>query len=394
MKIAEVKTADLAKARADYNPRRISDDDMTSLRRSIRFFGVVEPIVFNRRTRRVVGGHQRIEAALLENKPTLPTLEIDIDEPTEKQLNLALNRIGGTWDETALGRVLAELNAAGVDMANTGFRPGEIEKFIAATRASDEAADQAPDLPVKATAKPGDIWELDEHRILCADSSDQKAVERVLERARPALLITDPPYGVDYTGKTKEKLKIGNDALTPEQTQALASRAFAAAGARLAAGGIAYIASPAGPMHTRFVTAFRMAGLEYHQTLIWKKDSMVLGRSDYHYQHECVIYGWKPGKRYFTDDGSRTTIIEVPRPKASRQHPTMKPIALWEELMANSTTPGQAVIDTFLGSGTTIIACERLGRRGFGIEIDPRYVDVAVGRWEETTGHKAARRKR
>jgi len=392
--INHLKTSDLAAMAAPYNPRKISDHDLEALRRSLKFFGVVEPVVVNRRTGRVVGGHQRIKAAEAEGIAELPVVTVDLDESSEKQLNLALNRISGEWNEEALAQVLAELQAAGADMGLTGFKAGEVEKYLASLRGPfSPEDDEAPDLPKDPTTKPGDVWELGEHRVLCADSTDPASAGKVLGDVRPALLISDPPYGVAYVGKTKEALKIQNDALTPEQTERLCRQALEGAFPTLAAGAAVYLACPAGPLHACFQRAFTGAGLEWHQTLIWRKDSIVLGRSDYHYQHEPILYGWKPGKHFFTADRTRSTILDIPRPKASRDHPTMKPVALWAELIGNSTTPNQAAFDPFLGSGTTVVACERLGRRAFGIEVDPRYVDVVVERWETLTGKKASRRQ-
>jgi DNA modification methylase len=356
----------------------------------MKFFGVVEPVIVNRRTGRIVGGHQRVKAAEAEGIERLPIVSVDLDEPSEKQLNLALNRISGDWNEEALARVLADLQSGGADMELTGFKPGEIEKYMASLRGPFAPEDdEAPDLPKEAMTTPGDLWALGDHRVLCADSPDTASVARLLHGCKPAVLITDPPYGVAYVGKTREALKIRNDALTPEQTEKLAARALTAALPHLAAGAAAYVACPAGPLHAHFQCAFLQAGFEWHQTLIWRKDTIVLGRSDYHYQHEPILYGWKPGRHYFTADRTRSTILDIPRPKASRDHPTMKPVALWAELIGNSTTPGQVAFDPFLGSGTTVVACERLGRRAFGIEIDPRYVDVVVERWQQTTGRKA-----
>ncbi len=392
MQVEDIETKTLAGMAAPYNPRRISDHDLAALRRSMTTFGVVEPVVWNCRTKRIIGGHQRIKAAEAEGIETLPTVSVDLDEAAEKALNLALNRISGEWNEEALARVLAELQAGGADMELTGFKAGEIEKYLTSLRDPiGPEDDEAPDLPKKATTKPGDLWELGDHRVLCADSTDGASVAKLLHGCKPAALITDPPYGVAYVGKTREALKIKNDALTPEQTEKLAERALAAAYPQLAAGAAAYVACPAGPLHAAFQRAFERAGLEWHQTLIWRKDVFVLGRSDYHYQHEPILYGWKPGKHYFTADRTSSTILDIPRPKASRYHPTMKPVALWAELIGNSTTPGQAALDPFLGSGTTVVACERLGRRAFGVEIDPRYVDVVVQRWQEATGRKAKR---
>ncbi len=391
MEVEHLKTSDLAEMAAPYNPRRISDHDLAALRRSMRFFGVVEPIVVNKRTGRIVGGHQRVKAAEAEGIETLPVVSVDLDEPSEKQLNLALNRISGTWDEEALAKVLSELQLAGADMGLTGFQEGEIEKYLASLRDPfTDKDDEAPPLPEEASTQPGDLWFLGEHRILCGDSTDPATLDRLLEHDRPALVLTDPPCGVGIVGRTRDALTIQNDRLSPEETERLVRQTLENAFAKMAAGAAIYVACPAGP-NSGFSRALAQSGFEWHQTLIWRKDQFVLGRSDYHYQHEPILYGWKPGKHYFIPDRTRSTVLDIPRPKASREHPTMKPVALWAELMGNSTTPGQAVLDPFLGSGTTVAAAERLGRVAFGIEIDPRYVDVGVRRWEQLTGRKATR---
>ena len=392
MQIDHLKTRDLAGMAAPYNPRRISEHDLSTLGRSLKFFGVVEPVIVNRRTGRIVGGHQRVKAAEAQGIETLPVVHVDLDEPSEKQLNLALNRISGDWDEEALSKVLAELQVVGANLELTGFKAGEVEKYLASLRDPfSEADDEAPDLPKEPTAKPGEVWELGEHRVLCADSTDPASAKQVFGALRPALLITDPPYGVAYVGRTKEALTLENDNLSPEQTEQMTALALTGGHAVMAAGAGVYMSCPHGPLHAVFQKAFTRAGFEWHQTLIWRKDAFVLGHSDYHPQHEPIIYGWKAGKHYFITDRTKSTVIDCPRPKSSRLHPTMKPVALWAELIGNSTTPGQAVLDPFLGSGTTVVACERLGRRAFGIEVDPRYVDVAVQRWEEATGRKAKR---
>lgn len=391
MQIEQVRTETLAGMAAPYNPRQISGHDLESLRRSLKFFGVVEPVIVNRRTSRIVGGHQRVKAAQAEGIESLPVVSVDLDEPSEKQLNLALNRISGDWDEKALARVLAALQAGGADLGLTGFKVGELEKYLATLRDPITPEDDvAPDLPKTPITKPGDLWSLGDHRILCADSTVTTTFDRLLDGRKPALLITDPPYGVAYVGKTKEALRIENDDLGPEKTERLVAQVLGLSFTRLAAGAALYIACPAGP-NDGFQRALRAAGFEWHQTLIWRKDQFVLGRSDYHYQHEPILYGWKPGKHYFIADRTRSSVLDIPRPRANRDHPTMKPLALWVELIGNSTTPGQVAMDPFLGSGTTVVACERLGRVACGVEIDPRYVDVVVERWQQMTGKKASR---
>jgi len=209
---------------------------------------------------------------------------------------------------------------------------------------------------------------------------------------------TDPPYGVDYEGKTKAALRIDNDGASG--LEALLSEAFAAADAALAPGARLYIAHPAGALSLTFGSCFVAQGWRYSQTLVWVKDAFVLGRSDYHYRHEPILYGHKPGDGRigrgaagWYGDNAQDSVLEVPRPRASREHPTMKPPELVERCLRNSTRRGERVLDPFAGSGSTLVASEAAGRSARLIELDPRYVDVVVARWEHLTGRRAERER-
>jgi len=247
--------------------------------------------------------------------------------------------------------------------------------------------DPIPEPLPKPVSRKGDLWLLGEHRLLCGDSASASDTERLLNGAKADLVLTDPPYGVDYVGKTEQALEIQNDGAPG--LGALLRGSLTVTLERTRPGAVWYVAAPAGPQFASFAEILSELGV-WRQTLAWVKDSMVLGHSDYHYKHEVIFYGWSPGAAHRAPpDRTRTSVLEFERPKASREHPTMKPLALWAELLSNSTARGELVYDPFSGSGTTIIACEQLGRRGCAVEIDPRYVDVAVRRWQALTGKEA-----
>lgn len=242
----------------------------------------------------------------------------------------------------------------------------------------------------------GQIWQLGDHRLMCGDATSAEDVEAVMDGQSAEVLWTDPPYGVDYTGKTKEALKMAND---HGDIRILLYGVLAIIDGFLEQSARIYIAAPPGALNLVFRQAFSDVGWRFHQGLVWVKDSMVLGHSDHHIRHEDILYGWKPGPgragrgnhkgtRWYGGH-AQTSVFEIPRPKASREHPTMKPVQLIEVHLGNSSLPDDIVVDPFVGSGTTIIAAEKLGRRCYAMEIEPRYVDVAIRRWEAFTGKQA-----
>lgn len=390
----KVESVAITKLKPDLgNPRTMPAKEAAALRRSLEEWGPVEPAVINR-DGTIIGGHQRVAAAQELGWSEFPVVRLDLTKEKARLLNLALNRIDGEWDEDKLSAMLADLNgnAGDVDLLLSGFDAGEV------TRLLDAAGDQvdAPE-PIKRPRKPrtraGDLIRLGDHRLLCGDATEPDHYRRVLEGPAAAMW-TDPPYGVDYTGKTKDALKIAND--DAGKTAALLTDAWAAADPWLVPGAPIYCCSPPGALQLVFGAAFMAAGWRLHEFLIWVKDVFVLGHADYHFRHEPILFGYKPGNGRrgrggsgWYGDNAQDTVYEIERPKVSKLHPTIKPVRLVEETIANSTIRGDVVLDPFAGSGSTIIAADRLERRCAAIELDPGYCDVIVQRWQDATGRKA-----
>ena len=246
--------------------------------------------------------------------------------------------------------------------------------------------DEVPD-EVEPRTKPGDLWLLGRHRLLCGDSTKAEDVERLMAGIQADMMFTDPPYGVSYVGKTKKALTIQNDG--EADLPKLLDGSFSCAMLATREGACWYVAAPPGPLHWEFARRLMDLGV-YRQTLVWVKDSMVLGHSDYHYKHEPIFYGWKPGASHREPpDRTQVSVWEIARPKRSEEHPTMKPVELVAKAVGNSSLRGESVYEPFCGSGTTLIAAEQLGRKCYGMEISPQYCDVIVRRWENLTGETA-----
>lgn len=287
-------------------------------------------------------------------------------------------------------------------MEGIGYTRSAVDELIADVaargRVQQTDPDEVPPVPEEPRSEPGTVYELGPHRLMCGDSTDPEHVEKLLAGTIVDLLVTDPPYGVDYAsrgrmmrferGDGQAPMRIENDSLGADGTKALVRDALEAALPALKKGGSFYVCCPpGGDLEVAFRVAVMDTGLLLKQGLVWVKDSLVLGRSDYHYRHEAILYGWKPGAaHYFTEDRSLTTVWEIPRPKRSDEHPTMKPVELYERAIRNSSRPGQVVFDPFGGSGTLAIAAESTGRRGFLMELDPRYCDVIRRRYADHTG--------
>jgi DNA modification methylase len=410
MRVTRVPTSTLRFA--DYNPRKIGDGEMAALKRSIERFGFVDPVIVNRREGKdwleradvIVGGHQRVRAARELGLKTVPVVYVDLSPDEEKLLNLALNKIGGVFDMQKLSALLGDLRAAQIDLEGSGFSQKEIsraiveaERQLSANLPAEE--DAAPSLPKTPRTKPGEMVTLGRHRLMCGDSTRADDLGRLMGGEKAAMLWTDPPYGVTYAGKTAASMTIKNDC--PSGVEELLKTALSVVDGVLQPGCPIYVAHPAGPLELPFLNAFVATGWSLRQTLVWVKDAMVPGHMDYHYKHECVQYGFKPGpgrlgrgRQGWFGGQDQTSVIEVPRPKTSREHPTSKPVALVEACLRNSSVRDALVLDPFAGSGSTLIACQRLGRRAFLMEIDPRYCDVIRERWRRFTGQREARRGR
>ena len=351
--------------------------------------GWVQQVIVNRRTGRLVDGHLRVEAARRRGEPTIPVLYVDLDESEEALVLATLDPIA------SMARADAELTSAVLAQAHTAVPA--VEELLASVARQAETAlsplssgigdpDEAPALRDPVTCE-GDIWLLGEHRIICGDTTDSAVLSRLMAGDHGSWMWTDPPYGVGYVGGTGEQLTILND--NAAGLEELLAEAFRSVDPQLENGAALYVAHPSGRLAPLFLDAFTGAGWYLHQQLIWLKDRLVPGRSDYQYRHEPILYGWKGHGRTWVGGRSQATVFEAPRPVRNAEHPTMKPVALIEHHIANSTMRGAVGIDPFAGSGSTLIAAERLGRRCRAVELDPRYVDVAVRRWETFTGRPA-----
>jgi DNA modification methylase len=338
----------------------------------------------------VICGNQRLLAARELGWSTIPVVTVELDAERARLWALRDNNQFGEWDEQALAELLAELAAGGVELALTGFAGGEIDQILAGITA-DADPDDVPDLPTgPPRSKPGEIYELGGHRLACGDARDGDLLARLVLAETPELLWTDPPYGVSYVGKTAVAMTISND---DAGAGPLLEQVLSAVGALLAPSARFYICAPAGPQGTDFRVALGRVGWAHHQTLVWVKNSLVLGHSDYHYRHEDLLYGYLPGPgragrgrqagSRWQGGNDQTSVFFVDRPTRSDTHPTMKPVALIAPMLTNSSLRGAVVLDPFAGSGSTLIACEQTGRRCLAVELDPGYCDVIRQRYEE-----------
>lgn len=394
---------------SEYNPRKADRKEVANLTASIREFGLVDPLIVNanrKRRNRVIGGHFRLRIATDMGYTTVPVIYVDIaDEAKERELNLRLNKNLGAWD----WEKLAEFDIQ--QLIAVGFDPKDLAKGLNIDNGAEE--DEAPEPPPTPTTKPGDLYLLGEHRLLCGDATSPDDIAHLMDGHEADMLFTDPPYGVNYQGGTKDKLKIQNDDLDETGTRQLLVDAFRITPLR--PGGSFYICSPAGEMETTFRLALLETDLRLRQCLVWVKDAFALGHSDYHYQHESVLYGWRDGGNHDWYGGRTqstcwekiheikprpegktcpswpSSLIEIPKPRRNAAHPTMKPVELVARAIRNSSKHGDIVLDCFAGSGSTAIAAEQSQRRAFLLELDPRYADVIVARWEKHTGGKAKR---
>jgi DNA modification methylase len=385
------------------NPRRIGEEELESLTRSLRQFGFVQPILARREDGVVIGGHQRLVAARRLGLATVPVTYLDLSIEQARLLNLALNKISGSWDEQLLARLLADLQASPeIDLSLSGFGDDEVRDLLRSLETRDKAErpesfdlDAALEEAARAPrTRSGELWALGEHRLLIGDSTKPEDLERVLAGRRAAMAFTDPPYNVslgDHGGQQRgtRKRRIANDSMDP-----IAWESFVRAWARTLLGsvdGALYIcmSSKEMPLVSRVLAE---EGGHWSDTLIWAKDRFVLGRADYQRSYEPIWYGWREGaSHHWCGDRDQGDVWDIARPSDAPLHPTMKPLPLMERAIANSCSAGGLVLDAFLGSGSTLVACERTGRICAGIELDPVYADVVLARWERFSGETAER---
>ena len=368
------------------NPRQ-NDQAVDAVASSIKNFGFKVPIVVDG-SNEIVNGHTRLKAAKKLGLKEVPVIVADDLTPEQiKAFRLADNKVGeiAEWDEELLAIELEELSNLEFDMTEYGFDEldfdAEVEEIV-----EDDFDEEIPEEP---KAKLGDIYQLGRHRLMCGDSTDTHQVATLLDGNKADLLLTDPPYNVAYEGKGKEALTIKNDSKDGGEFHLFLYDAFCSAKDNLKSGASFYVWYASSEV-VNFHTSLEEAGFIVKQELIWNKNTMVLSRQDYHWKHEPCLYGWASGGSHsWYSDRKQTTVLNFDRPTVNKEHPTMKPIALFEYQIKNSSKSGDVVLDLFGGSGTTIMACEQNGRCGYLMELDPRYVDVIIRRWEDFTGEKA-----
>lgn len=389
MEIQKIDAANLLPA--DYNPRkdlRPGDAEYEKLKRSLEQFGYVEPVIWNKTTGRVVGGHQRLKVLMDMGVTEVECVVIEMDEDREKALNIALNKISGDWDKEKLALLITDLQCADFDVSLTGFDPAELDDLLSTGKdAKDDDFDVEAELQKPTLTKLGDVWTLGRHRLVCGDSTKTKTFALLMGERKANLVVTDPPYNVNYEGSAG---KIKNDSMENTAFYEFLLAAFKNTEAVMADDASIYV------FHSdteglNFRKAFSDAGFFLSGCCIWKKQSLVLGRSPYQWQHEPVLFGWKKkGKHQWYTGRKETTIWEFDKPKKNGDHPTMKPIPLLAYPITNSSMSNTLVLDPFGGSGSTLIACEQTDRSCYTIELDEKFCDVIVKRYIEQVGSSDA----
>lgn len=429
---------------AEYNPRKAltpEDEEYQKIKRSIEQFGYVDPIIINS-DGTIIGGHQRHTVLTDLGYETADVVVVDLNKKDEKALNIALNKISGEWDEVALRDLLTELDLGDYDITLTGFSHQELDDLIELTTFEPEVSNDGFDADAayseskqkESIVKPGEVWQLGSHRLMCGDSTSLADMQKLVGSEMMDLIITDPPYNVNYESKAAElneyrandngAMPITGDIMEADAFYNMLLTSFRNMENYMRDGAAIYVFH-ADMQGLTFRRALMEAGLKLAQVLIWEKNNFVLGRNDYQWRHEPILYGWKEGAaHYFVKDrtqdtviledevdfdsmkkadlvdyckrmarsyADQTTVIYERKPMSSSLHPTMKPLDLIAKFIKNSSQRGWNIGDFFGGAGSTLMAAEQLGRNAYVMEIDEHYASVIVKRWEEFTGRKAIR---
>ena len=429
---------------AEYNPRKAltpEDAEYQKIKRSIETFGYIDPIIINK-DGTIIGGHQRHTVLSDLGYVEVDVVVLDLSKEDEKALNIALNKISGEWDELKLKDLLVELDLGDYDISLTGFDNKELEELIELTDFEPEVTEDEFDsesayndsVSEGPLVKEGEVWQLGRHRLMCGDSTNISDVKKLMGAELMDLIITDPPYNVNYEEKAAAlneyrpnnngAMEIENDTMENEEFYSFLYKAYTNMEEYMRSGAAIYVFH-ADSEGLNFRKAFVDAGLKLSECLIWEKNNFVLGRQDYHWRHEPILYGWKEGaKHYFVNDrtqdtvileddvdfeamkkpeliqyikdmihryADQTSVIYEKKPMSSSLHPTMKPLELVGKLMKNSSKKGWNVGDFFGGSGSTLMAAEQLERNAYVMEHSEHYASVIIKRWEDFTGQKAVR---
>ncbi len=373
------------------NSRTHSDEQVAQIAASIREFGWTNPILIDE-DGGVICGHGRLMAARkLDQSEVEVIVARGWSEAKKRAYVIADNKLAlnAGWDLELLAVELADLQTFDFDLGLTGFSDDELAKILVDKTEGNTDPDEIPETPADPVTKPGDLWLMGKHRLLCGDSTSVDDMTKLAAGQMVDMWLTDPPYNVAYEGGTKDKLTIQNDDMGDEQFREFLRDAYVTADTVLKPGAVFYIWH-ADSEGYNFRGAARDAGWKVRQCLIWKKSSQVMGRQDFHWRHEPCLYGWKDGAAHlWANDRKQTTVMEFDKPSRNGEHPTMKPVAIFEYQLLNNTKGGDIVLDSFAGSGTAAIAAEKNGRLAYLMELDPRYCDVIVKRWQDFTGKAA-----
>lgn len=379
---------------ADYNPRKDlqpGDAEYEKLKASIEKFGYVELVVVNKRNDyTAISGHQRLKVLADLDIQEIECVVVDLDENQEKALNIAMNKISGEWDEPKLALLIADLQTADFDVNLTGFDTDEIEALLslgAEREVTDDGFDLNAALEEAAFVQEGDLWTLGEHKLLCGDATKAEDVERLMGGKQATLILTDPPYNASY--KSASGLSMKNDTMEDSAFYQFLLDSLTNMATVCEPGASAYVFH-ADTEGLNFRRAFKEAGFYLSGTCIWVKNSPVLGRSPYQWQHEPILFGWKTdGKHRWFADRKQTTVWRFDQPSKNSEHPTSKPLDLMGYPIINSTPTNAIVLDCFAGSGSTLMAAAQLDRVCYAMELDPKYASVTLRRYAEATGDAA-----
>ena len=376
------------------NSRVHSDEQVNQIAASIKEFGFLNPIIIDG-DNGIIAGHGRVMAANKLGIKELPCVDAShLTEAQRKAYVIADNKIAlnSEWDNDLLRVELEGLQELDFDLSLTGFNEDELGDLLNVEllpEYEEDADGEVIEPPAEPKTKEGDVWILGKHRLMCGDSTSIDALEKLCNNQLVDMWLTDPPYNVAYEGKTKEALTIKNDSMGDDDFRQFLRDCYVAADAVMKPGAVFYIWH-ADSEGYNFRGAAKDANWKVRQCIIWKKSTLVMGRQDYHWKHEPCLYGWKDGAGHlWASDRKQTTILEFDKPSRNGEHPTMKPVDLFSYCLLNNTKGGDIVLDSFGGSGTTIIACERDGRVGYLMELDPKYCDVIINRWQTLTGKEA-----
>ena len=376
---------------AKYNPRKISDEAMGRLTKSLAEFGNIQPITWNARTGNVVGGHQRLKVYKAMGKTEVDVWAVDLDEQKEKAANIALNKLSGEFDMPMLKDILEEIDTGDLDMEITGFGMDEIALMMEDAH-PEVTEDEVPEVPVDAITKLGDLWILGEHRVLCGDSTSEADVSRLMNGEKADMVFTDPPYGVNYDGghatdKRREKLKNDNSTLIyDDSVPNMFKHSKDEAALYL------WFAATKSLQVLQVLQVLQANNYVIRSWLIWNKNQAQFGAigAQYKQKHEPCLYCFKKGQSpYWNGPNNEVSVWDEKRSRINEFHPTQKPVELSGRALANSCPASGLVLDLFLGSGATLIGAEQTKRKCYGMEISPNYCDVIVKRWENLTGKKA-----